>query len=231
MEKKVVAITGATKGLGLALAEQLAQKGYYLILGSRNLQELQEIEKEFQKLTKIIIIQMDVTKKADCEAFIKKAEKSFGKLDILINNAGILTRAIIFEQITEKELRDNYETNVFGTFFCSQAAVKVMRKQGYGHIINIGSSAAIDLKTSTIAYGSSKSAVNALTAFLRSELNETAIKVSVINPAGIKTSLFKQQPERKIDNFMAVNYVAKKIIDHLESNSNDWNIIIRKEGE
>lgn len=228
-KSKVVAITGAYSGLGAALAQGLAKKEYSLILGGRNKQSLNKFTEKIKKITTAEAVFMDVKKKSDCQKLIQTAVTTFGRLDILINNAGFLGKKTATENIAEEELKETFETNVYGPFFCTQEALKIMKQQNAGHILNIGSTSAIDNSSSNLAYGSSKSALIGMTATLRNELSNSKIKVTCFNPAGIKTNIFKKyQPERNISDFMNPSFVALKIIEHIESNSKEWNLILRE---
>jgi short-subunit dehydrogenase len=226
-QMKVAAITGAYGGLGAALSELLAKKVYILVLGGLNEKKLREFTDKIQKITTVEPVVMDVRKKESCNAFIAQAVKRFGKLDLLINNAGRWTRAAI-EEVTEKEIRDIFETNIFGPIYLAQAAVKIMKQQRFGHILNVGSTSALDYKTAHIAYGSSKAALIGFTGCLRTELQGTGIRVTCFNPGGMKTNLFRDQPLPNLEEFMDPKFVAEKIVEHLESNSDEWNVVLRR---
>jgi uncharacterized protein len=227
MENKIAVITGAYSGLGSSLSKILAKKGYKLVIGGRNRNELKKFASELKKITNIKTVVMDVRKKKDCEKIIKTAVKEFGQIDILINNAGIWRMANI-DEVTERDINDMFKINTFGPIYCSQAAVMVMRKQGFGHILNIGSTSSIDYKTSHIAYGSSKSALIGFTGCLRTELEGTGIRVSVFSPGGMKTKLFRTKPERMKDNFMEPDFVAEKIMQHIDNSKDEWNVTLRR---
>ncbi len=227
MTEKVVAITGAYKGLGAELSELLAKKGYKLIIGGRDKKGLKSFSEKIGKLTPVEPIVVDVRNKKQCEEFVQAAVKKFGRLDILINNAGFLGKKIDFENIEENELRETFETNFFGAFFCSQEAVRLMKKQNSGLILNIGSTASVDYTTNNIGYAASKSALIGLTTCLRNDLSETEIQVKVFHPGGMKTDLFrKHQPERKTKDFMDTKYVAEKIFEFMETD--EWSSALRR---
>lgn len=224
---KVAAITGAYKGLGAALSKLFAEKGYKLVLGGRDKNELGKFIHKLKGDTDIEIVVMDVRSKEDCERFIDAAVKRFGRLDLLINNAG-WWKAGSIDEVTEEDIKIMFETHVFGPIYCSQAAIKIMKQQGNGHILNIGSTAAIDHKTSHIAYGTSKAALIGFTGCLRSELQGTGIRVSVFSPGGMKTDLFRSKPERMQDTFMDPAFVAQKVMEHVENPSDEWHVILRR---
>ncbi len=192
---KVAAITGASRGIGAAVAELLAKDGYALILGSRNKEALEEFASKLKKDNPDFILEtavIDVRKKEDCSNFIAVAERKFGRLDLLINNAGMIGKRQFMENIDEEELQETFETNVYGVFFCTQAGVKIMKKQGSGHILSIGSTSALDGKSSNLAYGSSKSALVGFTDTLCNELSGTGIRVSIFHPGVTRTNIFQR---------------------------------------
>jgi len=225
LEGKVVAITGAYSGLGAALSEALAKKGCKLVLGGREKEKLGIFA---EKIPTAVPVLVDVRKMEDCEHFISESVKKFGRLDIMINNAGILSRFSNIEEVTEEELLDAFRTNLFGTIFCTQAAVRRMKNQGGGTIVNIGSTSAVDYKSSHIAYGTSKCAVVGLTGMLNKELNGTGIRAFCFSPGGMKTHLFRNQPERNTGGYMEPSVVSEKIIECLENPPEDWHIVLRR---
>ncbi|MBI4149290.1 SDR family oxidoreductase [Candidatus Woesearchaeota archaeon] len=229
MAAKVAAITGAYSGLGASLSRALLKKGYKLVLGGKDPAE-QEAFLKTMKRKPVIALVIDVRRKADCEQLIQTAIQSFGRLDILINNAGTWRMAPI-DKITEQDIHDLFETNVFGPIYTSQAAVKVMKKQGSGHILNIGSTAAVDYKTSQVAYGASKAAIIGLTGCLRTELAGTGIRVSVFSPGGMKTNLFRTHPGRMQPDFMEPDFVAGKILRHIQNPDDEWHVVLRRQNK
>ena len=222
---KVAAITGAYKGLGASLSMALAGKGYKLALVGRDRKELERFAAGI-KNTDVLPVVADVRKKKDCERIVNAAVRRFGRLDLLVNNAGVWKSAKI-DDAKEEDIREMFEVNVFGPIYCSQAAVRVMRRQGSGHILNIGSTSAVDNKSSHVAYGSSKAALIGFTGCLGKELEGTGIRVSVFSPGGMKTHLFRSRPERMGDDFMDPDFVAKRIIRHIENPGNKWHVVLR----
>ncbi|MBI2232325.1 MAG: SDR family oxidoreductase [Candidatus Aenigmarchaeota archaeon] len=228
LEGKVVAITGAYKGLGAALAEQFAVKGCRLVLGGRNKEKLLEFSK---KLSAVPVV-MDVRKWGDCENFVNEAVKHFGKIDIAINNAGVWDIAS-FDEMTEQQIKDMTETNLYGVMFCSKFEAMQMSSQGRGLIINIGSTAGIDFKSSHLAYGASKHAVVGFTGALNEELKgkqSENLRALCFCPGGIKTDLFRPKPERVREDFMESEFAASYLIEQIENDNPKWLLILRKPG-
>ena len=103
-----------------------------------------------------------------------------------------------------------------------------MRRQASGHILNIGSTAAVDLKPSHIAYGASKAALVGFTGCLRSELAGTGVRASVFSPGGMKTGLFRAYPDRVKEDYMDPTVVAQRILDHIDHPTEEWHITLRR---
>jgi NADP-dependent 3-hydroxy acid dehydrogenase YdfG len=227
MEEKVMVITGAYSGLGAALSRLAAKRGYRLVLGGKDEIKIRDFCQELGQSSSVIGVACDVTQQMDCFTLIDVAVKHFGRVDILVNNAGVLKDSPI-NKITPDELWDTFETNVFGVIFCCQAALNVMRKQNSGLILNIGSTTVLDYKPNRVSYGASKSAVVGLTGNLRQELEGTGITACVFSPGGMKTNLFRDQPDKDLDSFMEPEFVAERIMDYIEKPITAWHVVLRR---
>lgn len=140
---KVAIVTGSNRGLGQEMARALAKAGANIVLTSRNPERLSEIANEIENIGRQCLkVKLNVTKNNDIKNMIKKTYEKFGKIDILVNNAGCITRNLALK-ISEEDWDYILDTNLKGTFFCSQAAAKVMRSQKNGRIINIGSATCV----------------------------------------------------------------------------------------
>src|SRR5690242_17114420 len=133
---KTIFITGASKGFGRICAEAFLKRGDKVVATARNVETLKDLVKEYGK--SILPLQLDVNSRAQSFEAIKKAKEHFGTIDVVINNAGFGLFGTI-EETSEKEARDQIETNVFGLLWVTQAAIPVMRAQGGGHIIQVSS--------------------------------------------------------------------------------------------
>jgi NAD(P)-dependent dehydrogenase (short-subunit alcohol dehydrogenase family) len=201
--KKVALITGANRGIGFETAKQLGEQGVTVVLGSR---KLSDAEASAAKLKAAGIdaygIQLDVTKPADRAAAYKFIDGKFGRLDILINNAGIAGGDFFTNttsRTTEEELKSVYETNFFSVVGLTQQLLPLIKKSDAGRIVNLssilGSLALHADPKSPIAgsklfsYNSSKAALNAFTIHLADELKNTPIKVNSIHPGWVKTEM------------------------------------------
>ncbi len=181
---KTIFITGASKGFGKLWAAAFLKRGDKVVATARNLTALNDLVKQYGDA--ILPIQLDVNKREDAFAAIKKAKKHFGKIDVVINNAGYGLFGTI-EETSEKEARDQIETNVFGLLWVTQAALPIMREQGHGHIIQVSSVLGIATLPVLGLYNASKWAVEGLSETLASEVKGFGINVSLIEPNGFST--------------------------------------------
>lgn len=189
VEGKVALITGGTKGVGLAMAKALAYAGAEVALVSRNLKEGKLAAKEFDVYDKkAVAFQCDVTKKEQVEQMVGDVASIFGRIDILINNAGMNRRHLMVDY-PEAEWDQVIDTNLKGIFLVSQAVGKVMISQKRGKIINISSILGTIGMTHQIAYASSKGGINQLTKVLALELAPYNIQVNALSPTYIRTPM------------------------------------------
>jgi NAD(P)-dependent dehydrogenase (short-subunit alcohol dehydrogenase family) len=202
--KKVALITGANKGIGFETARQLGQQGVTVLLGSRDAARGEAAAKTLQgEGLDVRAVKIDVVKEADQTAVVEQIEKEFGKLDILINNAGVMLDGSLagnsVSRISQQALRDTFEANVFAVVGLTQKLLPLIRKSEAGRIVNVssilGSLTLHATKGSPIydkkpfAYNASKAALNAFTVHLAEELDGTKIKVNSAHPGWVKTDL------------------------------------------
>jgi 2-deoxy-D-gluconate 3-dehydrogenase len=191
LDGKVAIVTGAGRGMGYEIALGLARYGADLVVCSRTVSELESLAAEIRKHgRRVLVQQMDIQKIPDIEQMVQAAEKTFGRIDILINNAGI-NRPEPAEAVTEAAWDAIMKTNVKGLFFCAQAVGRVMIKQKKGKIINVSSQAGQIAIPHRAAYCSSKGAVNQLTKVLALEWAEHHINVNAVGPTFIETPFTK----------------------------------------
>ncbi|GAH38275.1 unnamed protein product, partial [marine sediment metagenome] len=132
-------VTGSGRGIGRAIALKLAQEGADVIAADINAENVQKVAEEIKKLgVKGIALKVDVSKKEGAEKIFKTIKEEFGRLDVLVNNAGI-NRDAMLHKMTDDEWNQVLAVNLTGVFFCTRAAAKIMRDQRYGRIINISS--------------------------------------------------------------------------------------------
>ena len=178
IKDSVVIVTGASGGIGLATAKVLADKGAKVVLAARSADKLKKLEEE---IPGSFAVPTDMTKPEDIKALVKKAQEKFGRIDILINNAGQGMRASV-ETIDLKDYHDIMELNVFAVVRAMQAVIPVMREQGGGMILNISSMVSKMYFPELAAYSSTKYALNAISLTARQELEKDKIVVSVFHP-------------------------------------------------
>ncbi len=189
MASKTVFITGATSGIGEACAETFAQAGHQLILCGRREERLQELRERLEKAHKIstYILKLDVTKKDDVYQAIKKMPFHWKRIDVLINNAGLALGMTGIDEGSDEDWDRMIDTNIKGLLYVSKAVIPLMKEQGCGHIINIGSIAGVETYPKGNVYCATKHAVSALTKGMRMDLLPYGIKVSQVSPGATET--------------------------------------------
>jgi len=193
--QKVALITGANKGLGLEIARQLGQQGITVVLGARQGKAAQPAADLRQQGLDAHTVELDVTSAADIAALPAFFSEKFGRLDIVVNNAGVQLDEGF--DISPDTLRRTYEANVVGPYAITQALLPLLRQAPAGRIVNqssiLGSLTAISQgqggSWATPGYTSSKAALNMLTVVLAQHLADTAIKVNAAHPGWVKTDL------------------------------------------
>ena len=219
MKDKIIIITGAGKGLGKTMADMLTAKGATVISSGRQIESPG--------------IKADVTHEEDLSNLMNEVINKYGKIDIWINNAGVWLPKKPIENFSADEVQDLFQTNFFGTFFGMRVAIRQMKEQKYGTIVNICSTTAFDGMngSSGSAYVSSKYAIRGLTNCIRDELKDTNISVIGVYPGGFKSDLFNKTKPENFNEFMSVESVAEKIVNNLEQETPDFQLIIKRPGQ
>src|ERR1700742_3790032 len=177
---KTIFITGASRGFGKLWAEALLQREDKVIATARDLRTLDDLVKRYGN--NILALQLDVNNRDAGFAAVQTAKEHFGRIDVLINNAGYGLFGSI-EETTEKQAREQMETNFFGLLWLSQAVLPIMREQGHGHIIQLSSVLGLISRPVLGLYAASKFAVEGLSESLAAEVKGFGIKVSIVEPA------------------------------------------------
>ena len=202
-ESKVALITGANRGIGLETAKQLGEKGVTIVVGARQLKAAEETAAKLKAAgVDAYGIKLDVVESADRVAAAKYLTEKFGKLDILINNAGVASSVGLqneTSQVTDEDLFRVFNTNLFAVVALTRELLPLLKKSPAGRIVNLSSilgsltlhadpnSPIANFKN--FAYDGSKSALNAYTIHLAHELKDTAIKVNSAHPGWVKTEM------------------------------------------
>jgi NAD(P)-dependent dehydrogenase (short-subunit alcohol dehydrogenase family) len=181
-ENPVWFITGCSTGFGRELATQALERGYRVVVTARKPDEVEALAAKGEAL----VLKLDVTDQSQIDTAIKAAEKQFGGIDVLVNNAGIGYFAAV-EESEEKEVRRMFEINVFGMGRMIQAALPGMRRRRKGFIVNISSVAGLRSFPSLGYYNATKFAVEGLSEALWQEVEPLGIKVMLVEPSGFRT--------------------------------------------
>ncbi len=203
IDGKVVVITGASSGIGESTAKLLAQGGAKVVLGARRRDRIDALAKEISASGgKAVGFTVDVAKRAEVEAFVKRAVETFGRIDVIVNNAGIMPIAPI-EALKVEEWDRQIDVNLKGVLYGVAAAMPQMQKQRSGHIINIASVYGIKVfAPGGVVYCATKAAVRVLTEGLRMELHSQNIRCTVISPGAIATELPESSSEEATRKYL-----------------------------
>ena len=194
----VVIITGASSGIGRATAHAFAQAGATVVLVARRIEALAEAETELACYgVATLAIPMDVTQNEALEQVVETTLQTFGRIDVLVNNAGI-SRGGAFVDLEPADLRQLALLNVYGPLRLSQLVLPVMQRQGRGHIVNVSSMAGLLTAPGLAAYNATRSAIIAFSDSLRREVEGTGIYVSTILPGWTKTAMTARLDEAEM---------------------------------
>jgi NAD(P)-dependent dehydrogenase (short-subunit alcohol dehydrogenase family) len=199
-ERRVALVSGGNRGIGREVARQLAELGYSVVIGSRDPARGNEVAGELGG--HVTALQLDVTDPESIERCIGAIRDEFGRLDVLVNNAGIIgggwsTSAV---DIDLDEVRDVLDTNLFGAWQLTQAALPLMRRNGYGRVVNISSGMGqlSDMGGHSPSYRVSKTGLNALTRMLTAELGDENILVNSVCPGWVRTDMGGRNASRSV---------------------------------
>src|SRR6202522_2039586 len=188
---KVAVVTGASKGIGAAIAKELAVQGASVVVNYASSKDgADKVVAEITKAGgKAVAIGGSVAKAAEIEKLFAETKKTYGKVDVLVNNAGVYAFAPL-EEITEEEIDRIYDTNVKGLLLATKAGVALFPQEG-GSVINIGSVASEQTPPMSVVYSGTKGAVDVITRVLAKELGPKKIRVNAVNPGPVATEGFK----------------------------------------
>ena len=190
----VAVITGASSGIGAATAIALGHRGYRIVVGARRVERLARVAGE-----RGLALRLDVTDAQSVDDFVREVGKRFGRIDVLVNNAGGALGLNAVADAVDDEWIGMWKTNVLGLMWMTRACLPLLRKARHGHIVNIGSIAGFETYKGGAGYTAVKHAVRAITKTLRLELNGEPIRVTEIAPGLVETefSLVRFHGDRK----------------------------------
>jgi len=198
---EVALVTGANKGIGREIARRLAAEGVTVYLGARDEDRGRRAARDLAgDAADVRVLQLDVTDQAQIDAAVKRVDEEFGRLDVLVNNAGIgIEWGDAVEEVTVEQVRRTYEVNVFGVVAMTRACIPLLRRSAAARVVNLSSPlGSLGLISDTenpvsdvgmLAYSSSKSALNAVTVLYANALRESGILVNAVSPGYVATDL------------------------------------------
>ena len=189
IEGKVVVITGASSGLGEATARMLSAQGAVVVLGARRVDRIEALAKELSDAGgRALALQTDVTRAADVRRLVDAAVGKFGRIDVLVNNAGLMPSSPL-ERLKIDDWDRMIDVNIKGVLYGIAAALPHMKAQKGGHIVNVSSVAGHRVRAGTAVYSATKHAVRVLTEGLRQEVKPYDIRTTIVSPGAVATEL------------------------------------------
>ena len=185
---KVVMITGASRGLGRALALAFAREGARVVVNARSEESVGPVAREVEDTgAEVLAVAADVSKGADAERLVDETANQFGSIDVLVNNAGLLGPRVVIEEYPEDEWRRVIDANLTGPFLVSRAAIPHL--SAGGSFINVVSGVSVEGRAEWGAYSVSKFGVEGLTQILAAELKQSGVRVNAVDPGGMRTDM------------------------------------------
>jgi len=189
LSDQVVAVTGASSGIGEATALACARAGAAVALGARRMDRIEALAQQIiDDGGRAVAVQTDVGEEDQARVFVERSLSELGRLDVLVNNAGVMLLGPIENAPTE-EWRRMIQANVFGVLYCTHAALPIMREQGSGHIVNVSSVAGRVARAGSGVYNLTKFGVGAFSESLRQEAVGLGVRVTTIEPGAVATEL------------------------------------------
>jgi NADP-dependent 3-hydroxy acid dehydrogenase YdfG len=186
---KVVVITGASSGLGEATARHLASHGAKVVLGARRTERIEALAGEIvQAGGQAVALRTDVTRREDVAALVERAVEAFGRIDVMINNAGLMPNSPL-DRLKVDDWERMIDVNLKGVLYGIAAALPHMKRQRAGHFVNVSSVAGHKIRPGSAVYAATKHAVRAISEGLRQEMKPYNIRTTVISPGAVATEL------------------------------------------
>jgi 3-hydroxy acid dehydrogenase/malonic semialdehyde reductase len=199
--RPVAVVTGASSGIGAATVVALGRLGYRIVAGARRLERVRRVVGE-----RGVALPLDVSKLDSIDAFVAEVQKKFGRIDVLVNNAGLARGLTPIDDASDQDWIEMWETNVLGLLRVTRACLPLLRKAKHGHIVNMGSIAGFETYVGGAGYTASKHAVHAISRTLRLELNGEPIRITEVMPGMVET-------EFSLVRFHGDRQAAKKVYE------------------
>ena len=200
LKDKVAIITGAANGIGAATAVKFGKEGAKVAVCDIDMESIEKTVNEIKEMGgEAIGFKVDITKKEEIEEMVKTLMKKYGKIDILVNNAGIISDAQLYK-MTDDQFDKVININLKGTYLCTKAIVSIMREQGHGSIINASSIVGLYGNFGQTNYAATKFGVIGMAKCWAKELGRKGIRVNVVCPGFVKTSILAPMPKNVIES-------------------------------
>lgn len=211
--KKVWLITGSSSGFGRALAEAVLKHGDSLVATARKPEQLDDLVKQYPETAKAV--RLDVTNKTVVKAAVDTALEAFGRIDVLVNNAGYgLIGAL--EEVSDEQIWRNFDTNLFGAINMMRAVLPILRQQKSGHIVNMSAIAGFSNELGFSIYGGAKFALEGVSEALYGEVAPLGIKVTIVEPGPFRTDFIGRSLDRAQHNIDEYQQTVGKFLQFLE---------------
>ncbi|MBL8206613.1 MAG: SDR family oxidoreductase [Blastocatellia bacterium] len=209
---KIALITGASRGIGKGIAEGFAREGAALVLVARDIDRLRKIEEEMSaERRNVVVIQADVTNEEQVQEAFQHTMRLFGRLDILVNNAGVFDGGPL-DELTLEAWEKVMAVNLRGPFLCTREALRIMKPQQSGRIINIGSISAQRVRPNSAAYSTSKHGIWGLTQVTQLEGRPYGISCCCLHPGNVEVETLADTQRRKQEPVMQASELAEAAI-------------------
>jgi len=213
LKNKVVVITGSSSGIGKTTAIRFAKEGAKIVINYNvNKQGGEDTIKEVNKYSEGILVQADVSKPEDVKRLFSEVEKAYGTVHILINNAAIPNDKVPYLEASYEQILELVNTDLIGPMICSQEAIKLMKKQGFGKIINTSSIRGAEHGGRSVVYASSKAGLNSFSKTL-AKMVAPEIQVNAVAPGFVKTRNYDKMTQEQIDSFIAQTYLKRWVTE------------------
>jgi NAD(P)-dependent dehydrogenase (short-subunit alcohol dehydrogenase family) len=216
----VAIVTGASKGLGRAVARLLAERGLSLVITARSAEALREVADDLAKTTRVVAEPGDIADPAHVHRLVQLADEQFGRIDLVVNNASTIGRSPMptLENLSPQTFERLFTTNVYAPLHLIQHALPIMRRGAGGTIVNVSSDAGVVAYAGWGGYGSSKAALEHLSRVLGAELEGGSVSVIVADPGNMDTELHREaEPGVDLSDLPKAEDVAPALIDAIAS--------------